>query len=56
MINHKLPASLRPRWPLLIGAQGIAWLCGLRIDERARVQPHTQRVLCLTWRCGPGQS
>lgn len=50
MINHKLPAALRPRWPLLIGAQGIAWLCGLRIDHHARVQPTTQRILCLTWR------
>lgn len=53
MINHKLPAALRPRWPLLMGAQGIAWLCGLRIDERARVQPATQRVLCLVWRHVP---
>jgi len=50
MINHKLPAALRPRWPLLVGAQGIAWLCGLRIDDHARVQPTTPRVLCLTWR------
>jgi tRNA(Ile)-lysidine synthase len=50
MINHKLPAALRSRWPLLIGTQGLAWLCGLRIDHHARVQPTTQRVLCLTWR------
>ena len=56
MINHKLPAALRSRWPLLVGAQGIAWLCGLRPDERARVQPGTQRVLCLTWRYLPAET
>lgn len=49
MINHKLPAALRPRWPLLIGAQGIAWVCGLRIADWARVQPETRRVLSLEW-------
>lgn len=45
MINHKLPAALRARWPLLQGQDGLAWLTGLRIDERARVRPQTARVL-----------
>lgn len=45
VINHKLPAALRTRWPLLEGQQGLAWLVGLRIDARARVQPDTVRVL-----------
>ncbi len=45
MINHKLPAALRQRWPLLHGQNGVAWLTGLRIDERARVRPQTTRVL-----------
>jgi tRNA(Ile)-lysidine synthase len=45
MINHKLPAALRARWPLLQGQDSLAWLTGLRIDERARVRPQTARVL-----------
>jgi len=44
MINAKVPASDRAAWPLLIGAAGIAWLCGLRIDARSAIQPATQRV------------
>ncbi len=45
MINHKLPAALRARWPLLHGQNGLAWLIGLRIDERARVRPETTHAL-----------
>mgnify|MGYP003603684782 CR=1 FL=1 len=45
MINHKLPAALRARWPLMQGQHGLVWLVGLRIDERARVRPQTERVL-----------
>ncbi len=50
MINVKLPASLRPGWPLVEGAQGIAWVVGYRIDERARVRPTTERVAHLVCR------
>lgn len=44
MINAKVPAPDRAGWPLLIGAAGIAWLCGLRIDARSAIRPTTQRV------------
>lgn len=44
MINAKVPAHDRAGWPLLIGATGIAWLCGLRIDARSAIGPATQRV------------
>ena len=44
MINAKIPASDRATWPLLIGAEGIAWLCGLRIDARSAIRPATQRI------------
>lgn len=44
MINAKVPAPDRAAWPLLVGAAGIAWLCGLRIDARAAIRPSTQRV------------
>ncbi len=44
MINAKVPAADRAAWPLLIGAAGIAWLCGLRVDTRSAIGPATQRV------------
>ncbi len=44
MINAKLPAAARSGWPLLVGANGIAWLCGLRVDERALVRPETHDI------------
>lgn len=44
MINAKIPASDRATWPLLIGADGIVWLCGLRIDARFAIRPETQWV------------
>jgi tRNA(Ile)-lysidine synthase len=44
--NDKVPAAIRDRWPLLIASQGdIAWVCGLRVDERARVTSQTTDVL-----------
>jgi tRNA(Ile)-lysidine synthase len=44
MINAKLPREARARWPLLTGRQGIAWVCGLRLDERAAVTASSTRV------------
>jgi tRNA(Ile)-lysidine synthase len=41
MINHKVPAAARPGWPVLEGERGIAWVCGLRVDEGAAVRPDT---------------
>ncbi len=44
MINLKVPRGLRAGWPVLAGQKGIAWLCGLRLDEQARVTPETRWV------------
>ncbi len=44
MINAKVPKDLRGGWPLLVGACGIAWVCGLRVDQRAAVRPDTGTV------------
>jgi tRNA(Ile)-lysidine synthase len=44
MIDAKVPRPAREHWPLLAGRAGIAWLCGLRIDERAAVRPQTRKV------------
>lgn len=49
--NAKVPATARDRWPLLVTTAGdIAWVCGLRVDERARITAATQRVVCLKLR------
>jgi tRNA(Ile)-lysidine synthetase-like protein len=48
MINEKIPAAWRDHVPLLVSAGGqVAWVCGWRIDERARVTPATQQVAWL---------
>jgi tRNA(Ile)-lysidine synthetase-like protein len=48
MINEKIPAAWRDHVPLLTNADGqIAWVCGWRPDERARVAAGTQRVAWL---------
>jgi tRNA(Ile)-lysidine synthetase-like protein len=48
MINEKIPAAWRDHVPLLVGAGGqVTWVCGWRIDERARVTAETQQVAWL---------
>lgn len=44
MIDKAVPAGERATWPLLVGARGIAWVCGQRIDETAAIRPTTQRI------------
>lgn len=44
MINAKIPHEFRAGWPLLIGAGGIAWVCGLRVAEWAAVHKTTTAV------------
>jgi tRNA(Ile)-lysidine synthase len=44
MINEHLPATERPDWPLLVGACGILWVCGYRVDDAAAVKPSTQHI------------
>ncbi len=48
MINAKIPRDARAHWPLLVGRGGIAWVCGLRVDERAAVTPASTRVWRVT--------
>jgi tRNA(Ile)-lysidine synthase len=45
LTNQKVPRIARERLPLLEGAGGIVWVCGQRIDERARVRSETDLVL-----------
>jgi tRNA(Ile)-lysidine synthase len=47
MIDRKIPAELRPRWPIVAGSH-LLWIAGHVIDHRARLRPDTERVLRLT--------
>jgi tRNA(Ile)-lysidine synthase len=50
MINAKISRFERSGVPLLICESGdIGWLCGWRVDHRARVRPQTRRVLQLSF-------
>jgi tRNA(Ile)-lysidine synthase len=53
LTNQKVPRVVRDRLPLLVGQEGIAWVCGQRIDERARIRPSTGQVLHLQFTPDP---
>lgn len=42
MIDRKVHRDDRVGWPLLEGENGLAWVCGLRVDERAAVKAETE--------------
>ncbi|NWG04759.1 MAG: tRNA lysidine(34) synthetase TilS [Syntrophaceae bacterium] len=44
-IDHKVPKFERPKIPLLISGEMIAWIMGYRIDNRVKVTEKTKRVL-----------
>lgn len=44
MINEKIPAGLRPRWPLVANGEHLIWLVGHRLDRRARVTSSSGQV------------
>ena len=43
--DHKVPAALRRRCPLLVSDGRILWVAGYRVDQEARVGLHTRRAL-----------
>jgi tRNA(Ile)-lysidine synthase len=47
LTNEKVPRAARDQLPLLEAEWGICWVCGHRIDRRARVTPETRHVLYL---------
>lgn len=47
MINEKIPARLRQRWPLVANDQHLLWLVGHRLDQRARVTADTSAIIHL---------
>ena len=44
-IHQHIPRSSRARTPLLISQQKIAWVAGLRLDERFKVERHEAPML-----------
>jgi len=44
-IDHKVPRFERPKIPLLISGEMIAWIVGYRIDERVKVTEETKKIL-----------
>jgi tRNA(Ile)-lysidine synthase len=53
LINEKTPARWRDRVPLLVRGDGeIVWVCGWRVDERARVTEETSQVMVVRLRAG----
>ncbi len=47
MINQKIPAELRARWPIIANEEHVLWIVGQRIDERAKVTAATRQILLL---------
>lgn len=45
MIDHKIPRHLRDLIPILADEEKILWVCGYRVDERAKISRDTARVL-----------
>jgi len=44
-IDHKIPKFERPKIPLFISGEMIAWIVGHRIDERVKVNEKTNKIL-----------
>ena len=47
LVDAKIPRRVRDRIPIIEDDLGILWIVGCTLDERARVTPHTRRVLVL---------
>lgn len=45
MIDEKIPHHARERLPILCDREKILWVCGYRVDERARVTEATREAL-----------
>ncbi|MBL8056009.1 MAG: tRNA lysidine(34) synthetase TilS [Anaerolineales bacterium] len=50
LINNRIEAGLRDRWPLAAAGGQIVWVAGLRLDERCKVTEQTRRVVRLSLR------
>jgi tRNA(Ile)-lysidine synthase len=49
LTNEKVPRCVRDLLPLLVGKSGIAWVCGQRLDECAKIKDGTREILILSF-------
>jgi hypothetical protein len=42
-----VPRAARQGWPLLVAEERIAWVCGLRLDERFAIRESTSAAWCV---------
>lgn len=47
-VDEKIPSRVRKSLPLLCRGKDLVWVCGLRIDERFKVQLKTKKVIRVT--------
>jgi tRNA(Ile)-lysidine synthase len=47
MIDRKIPAAYRARWPIVVTGGHPVWIPGAVLDDRARVKPQGRRVVRL---------
>jgi len=47
MIDEKIPVEWRNHIPLLTARNQIMWICGYRLDERAKIHPTTEKIIHL---------
>lgn len=47
MIDRKLPAEQRSRWPIVATGQHVIWVVGHLLDERGRISAENQQVVWL---------
>ncbi|MFZ0545212.1 MAG: tRNA lysidine(34) synthetase TilS [Candidatus Promineifilaceae bacterium] len=48
MIDRKIPAQLRPRWPIVASSSHLLWIAGHLIDQRACLHPNSRHILKLS--------
>ena len=49
-VNLKIPAHLRPLWPLVLCGDRVAWVVGLRPSDDYKISRDTRRILILKLR------
>ncbi len=47
-VDNKIPVEKRRLIPIITDKEKILWIAGLRIDDRAKVDAGTKKVICLT--------
>lgn len=45
-VNLKIPLHQKKQIPLMIGNDDVIWVCGVRINEKYKVTPRTNQLLC----------